>query len=125
MKILSGHDVKRVDDFKYLCSYISSTQHDISVRIEGARATLNRLNIIWKSNLSSKLKRNIFRATVETVLVYGSVTWTLTLTLEKRVDGSYTSILRAALNKSWRVHITNKELYGIIPRITDTYMNNK
>ena len=29
-------------------------------------------------------------------------------------------MLRAALNKSWRDHVTNKELYGTIPRITDT-----
>ena len=33
-------------------------------------------------------------------------------------------MLRAALNKSWIDHVTNKELYGIIPRITDKYSNN-
>ena len=38
----------------------------------------------WKSNPSSKLKRNFFRAKVETVLVYGSITWTLTSTLDKK-----------------------------------------
>ena len=29
-------------------------------------------------------------------------------------------MLQAALNKSWRDHVTNKEVYGNIPRITDT-----
>ena len=29
-------------------------------------------------------------------------------------------MLRAALNKSWRDHVTNKELYSKITRITDT-----
>ena len=63
-------------------------------------AALNSLNIIWKSNLSSKLKRNFFRSTVETILVYGSITWTLTSTLEQTVDEAYTRMLRAAINES-------------------------
>ena len=29
-------------------------------------------------------------------------------------------MLRTALNKSWKDHVTNKELYEQIPRITDT-----
>ena len=52
------------------------------------------------------------RATVESVLVYGSISWTLTSALEKKIDGSYTRMLRAALNKSWTDHLSNAELYG-------------
>ena len=52
-----------------------------SIRIGSSWAALNSLNIIWKSNLSNKPKINFFRTTVETVLVYGSITWTLTTTL--------------------------------------------
>ena len=33
-------------------------------------------------------------------------------------------MLRDALNKSWRDHVTNKELHGKITRIRDTYTNN-
>ena len=69
MKILSGHNIKRVEEFKYLCSYIDSTQHSVSLIIGSAWADSHSLNIIWKSYLSSKLKRNFFRASVETVLV--------------------------------------------------------
>ena len=36
--------------------------------------------------------------TVESVLVYGCVTWTLTKTLLKQLDGIYTQILRMILN---------------------------
>ena len=60
MKSLSGHDIKRVEEFKYLGSYIGSTQHDVSVSIGSEWATLNNLNIICKSNLSSNLKINFF-----------------------------------------------------------------
>ena len=31
MKSLSSHDIKRVY-FKYICSYIDSTQHDVSIK---------------------------------------------------------------------------------------------
>ena len=59
-----------------------------------------------------------FRATVETVLLYGSVTWTLTKRLENKLYGTYTRMLRAILNKSWRDHPTHTELYGNIPIIS-------
>ena len=66
-------NIKKVDDFKYLGSYIGSTEHDINIRISKAWANnLNNRNIIWKSNLIENLKINFFRAAVETVLVYGS-----------------------------------------------------
>ena len=78
------------------------------------------MNVIWKSNPPDDLKRSFFRATVESVLVYGSITWTLTSKLEKNLDGSYTRILRAALNKSWKDRLTNKELYGKIPRFSNS-----
>ena len=80
---------------------------------------------IWKSNLSVKLKKNFFRATVESILVYGSITWTLTSSLEKNIDGAYTRMLRAALNKIWQDHTSNNELYGNIPKITITIKEHR
>ena len=32
--------------------------------------------------------------------------------MEKKLDGNYTRMLRAILNKSWRYHPTNQQLYG-------------
>ena len=71
---------------------------------------------IWKSKMPDKLKRNFFRAAVASVLVYGAISWTLTTKIEGEIDGAYTRMLRAALNKSWIEHLTNKELYGNIPK---------
>ena len=81
---------------------------------------LNNITSIWKSNLSVKLKTNFFRTTVESILVYGSITWTLTSFLEKKIDGAYKRMARAALNKIWQDHTSNNELYGNIPKITIT-----
>ena len=109
-----------VEDFKYLGSYVVSTAHDIDIRLEKAWGALNETDKIWKSELPENLKRNFFRAIVESVLIYGAITWTLTSSLEKKLDGSYTRMLRAFLNRSWREHPINKELYGNIPRLSST-----
>ena len=47
--------------------------------------------------------------------------WTLTKRLEKKLDGDYTRMLRAILNKSWRQQQPTKDqLYGHLPPITKT-----
>ena len=35
------------------------------------------------------------------------------------LDGVYTRMLRVALNMSWKDHITNVNLYGKLPRLSD------
>ena len=47
-------------------------------------------------------------------------TWTLTKWLEKKLDGNYTRMLRAILNKSWWQHPTRHHLYGYLPPIMKT-----
>ena len=66
------------------------------------------------------MKRNFFRAAVVSILLYGCTTWTLTKRLEKKLDGNYTRMLRAILNKSWRQHATKHQLYGHLPPIKKT-----
>ena len=66
------------------------------------------------------MKRIFFQAAVISILLYGCTTWTLTKQLEKKLDGNYTRILRAILNKSWRQHPTRHQLYGHLPPISKT-----
>ena len=66
------------------------------------------------------MKRSFFQAAVASILPYGCTTWTLTKRLEKKLDGNYTRMLRAILNKSWRQHPTRHQLSGHLPPITKT-----
>ena len=66
------------------------------------------------------MKRNFFQAAVVSILLYGCTTWMLTKRLEKKLDGNYTRMLRAILNKSWRQHPTRHKVYGHLPPITKT-----
>ena len=104
----------------YLGSSVSSTEKDIDTRLTNAWTAIDRLSIIWKSDLTDKMKRSFFQAVVVSILLYGCTTWTLTKRLEKKLDGNYTRMLRAILNKSWRQHPTRHQLYGHLPPITKT-----
>ena len=64
------------------------------------------------------MKRSFFQAAVVSVLLYGCTTWTLTKRMGKKLDGNYTRILWAILNKPWRQHPTMQQLYGHLPPIT-------
>ena len=103
---LDGTPLKLVDKFTYLGSSVASTEKDIDTRLTKAWTAFNRLSIIWKSDLTDKMNRSFFQATVVSILLYGCTTWTLTKRPEKKLDGNYTRMLRAILNKSWRQHPT-------------------
>ena len=66
------------------------------------------------------MKRSFFQAVVVFILLYGCTTWTLTKWLEKKLDGNYTRMLRAILNKFWRQHPTKHQLYSHLPPIMKT-----
>ena len=117
---LEGTPLKVVDKFTYQGSSVSSTEKDIDTRLTKAWTAINRLSIIWKSDLTDKMKRSFSQAAVASILLYGCTTWTLTKRLEKKLDGNYTRMLRAILKKSWRQHPTRHQLYGYLPPITKT-----
>ena len=112
--------LKLVDKFTYQGSNVASTEKDIDTRLTKAWTAINRLSIIWKSDLTNKMKRSFFQAVVASILLYGCTTWTLTKWLEKKLDGNYTRMLQAILNKSWRQHPTRHQLYSYLPPITKT-----
>ena len=117
---LDGTSLKLVDKFTYLGNSVSSTEKDIDTRLTKAWTDIDRLSIIWKSDLTDKMKRSFFQAAVVSILLYGCTTWTLTKRLEKKLDGNYTRMLWAILNKSWQQHPTSYQLYGHLPPITKT-----
>ena len=115
-----GTSLKLVDKFTYQGSSVSSTEKDIDTRLTKAWTAIDRLSIIWKSNLTDKMKCSFFQAAVVSILLYGCTTWTLTKRLEKKLDGNYTRMLRVILNRSWQQHPTRRQLYGNLPPITKT-----
>ena len=58
--------LKLVDNFTYLGMSVSSTENDINTRLAKAQTAIDRLLVIWRSDLFDKFKCNVF----QTVVVY-------------------------------------------------------
>ena len=117
---LNSSSLKLVDKFTYIESSVSSTETDINTRLAKAWAAIDGLSVIWKSDLTDKIKHGFFQAAVVSILQYGCTTWTLTKRMEKKLDSNYTIMLRAILKVSRRQHPTKQQLYGHTPPITKT-----
>ena len=119
IKTNDGSILEEVGSFKYLGAWMHSTERDVKQRKAAAWRASSKLTKIWKSTLSRPLKLRLFAATAESVFLYGCEAWTITPKLAKEIDGCYTRMLRAVLNVHWKQHITNMELYGELPKLSD------
>ena len=84
--------------------------------------------MIYKRDCMSLLKRKKLTKMLNCYILL-SLNWVETIDvitknpakrLEKKLDGNYTRMLRAILNKSWRERPTRHQLYGHQPPITKT-----
>ena len=117
---LNSSTLKLVDKFTYQGRNVSSTETDINTWLAKSWTAFDWLSVIWKSDLTDKMKRSFFQAAIVLILLYWCATWTLTKRMEKKLDGNYTRILRAILNKSWRQCPSKQQLYGHLPSVTKT-----
>ena len=85
---LNGSSLKLVDKFNYLGSSVSSTETDIDTLLTTACTAITRLSVIWKSDLTDKMKRSFFQAAIVSILLYGCNTWTLTKRMEKNLTAT-------------------------------------
>ena len=66
------------------------------------------------------MKHRFFQVAIVLILLYGCTTWTLAKRLEKSLDGNYTRMLQAILNRSWGQHPTKQQMYSHLPPIMKT-----
>ena len=108
------------------CTYLLPIMWNISSDL----TTSKRHNLIYLSLFSIYLK-SLSSGTMFMILFF--LAWDILFMLpqlfihehfskrlEKKLDGNYTRMLRAILNKSWRQHPTRHQLYGHLPPITKT-----
>ena len=112
---LKGAPLKLADMFTYLGSSVSSTEKDINTHLAKAWTAIYRLSVIWKSDLTDKIKCSFFPSSSRMILLYGCTTWTLTKCMEKKLDSNYTRKLQAILNKSRRQHPQNSFMTSYHP----------
>jgi len=107
--------IEEVDEFTCLGSIVSKkggTDEDIQARIGKTRQAFAMLRPIWRSTaLTTKTKLRVFGSNVKAVILYGSETWRLTKSLEKKLQVFVNKSLRNILRIWWPRKISNKELW--------------
>ena len=61
---LKGGSLKLVDKFTYLGSSASSIKIDINMQLAKAWTAIDRLSVIWKSDLTDKIKHSFFQVSI-------------------------------------------------------------
>lgn len=62
---VSGESIKSIKSFTYLGSETNFIEKGVEIRIDKACTALEKMDLIWKSNLSDNLMQKVFRAIVE------------------------------------------------------------
>ena len=106
---LNSSPLKLVDKFTDLGSSVSSIETDINARRAKALAAIDRLLVIWKSDLTDKIKRSFFQAAVMSILQ------------RLQVNG-WRKSLRANTKECCEQYWTpeKQQLYGRLPPIMKT-----
>ena len=124
LRTIDGSELELVEDFEYLGSY-SETATEVNRRLGQAWSALNRLEKCWKSNISNRTKLKIFDASIIWILLYSCESWSVNKSLERKIDGSYTRMLRRVKNIHPLSHTTNRVLYGGRPPISKVIQNRR
>ena len=111
---IDQNKVEEVKDFTYLGSSISNTNdldHELKCRIGKAASAFSSLNKIWGSKkFSRRLKLRFYNSNVVPTLLYGSETWQLKATHERKLDAFDMKCLCKILGIKWKDFVTNEEI---------------
>ena len=93
-----GVMLDQVEAFKYLGRTIRSDNNDaqaVSDNLRKAKRVWGRLSRVMKAeNASPRVCGLFYKATVQAVLLFGSESWTVTLTMRRGLEGFHTRAAR-------------------------------
>ena len=121
MYLPSGDIIAVCDDFKYLGAAVLDPDTLFAERRRLAWASARSLRAIFNSPATDITKVRLFKAVVETVLLYGLEAVPLTATRESVMNASHRCLLRYALGVHYPEHISTAALYtraGVPPLST-------
>jgi len=108
---VDGHIVDPVTKFTYLGSDITSdgfATAELHRRVGFASSILGQLDGVWShSRLSLNTKLRLYTSLVQSVLLYGSETWTLSQDEMKRLQAFHMKAQRRILQIKWHDFVSN------------------
>jgi len=108
----SGSTLAACDDFCYLGCNVADNTGAFQRRRQLAWVAARRLTTVWNSAASDGAKMQLFRSTVETVLLYSCEALAITETLGNRIDASHRALMRYCLGVHFPERISNANLYA-------------
>ncbi len=118
---IAGEEVERVHSYKYLGTLLNDSwdcSQEVRARIEQARGTFFKMrDLLCNRNLSLKTRIRIVRCYVFPVLLYGHEGWTLTRTLEKKLEAFEMWVYRRMLKISWTDRVRNTDVLAYGKRV--------
>ena len=120
ISIQNYSSLKLVDNFTYLGGSVSSTETHINTRLSNTWNAIDKLSVIWKSDLADNMKFSFFSSSgrVDTAV------WMHYMDINKTLrEISWRQLHKNAASnteKSWKLYPTKQQLYGHLQTITKT-----
>ena len=112
---LDGTSLKLVDKFTYLGSSVSSTEKDINTGLTKAWTAIDRLSIIWKSDLTDKMTRSFLpgRGRIDTAIWmhYLETNWTTEEESRRQLHKNVASNIEQVLASTIRSTASHRKNY--------------
>ena len=110
--VVDGHEIKRVDVFRYLGSFLSSNGEidlEIRTRLSKASYVVSKLRrSVWlQKNLTIETKLGIYRATVLSILLYACEAWCTKKRHIEKLESFHTRNLRSMLGIMYSDRVPN------------------
>ena len=108
---LYGCKLEEVEKFKYLVATLTKNRtcdQELRIRLAQATSAMVRLTTIWKStHIRFKLKLNLYRSLILSILTYGCESWTLNANITKKMQAFENKSHRKLLCITYREGKTN------------------
>ena len=109
---VSGTTLAACDEFCYLGCNIADNTGAFQRRRQLAWVAARKLTTVWNSTASDAAKMQLFKSTVESVLLYSCEALAITESLGSRIDASHRALMRYCLSVHYPERISNTNLYA-------------
>ena len=116
--VADGVNLENVTQFKYLGQTVTAdgrNESEINIRIAMSKGRFQQMYRVFTScQISVTLRLRLLNCYVYSMLLYGCETWTITKTLEKKIEACEMWMLRRIGKVSWTERKTNEEVLALL-----------
>ena len=120
---VNGTELDQVKKYKYLGTMVTDDGRSIAEvkrRIALAKDAFWKYGELLRNNVAMKTKKKVLSCYINSVLMYGSESWTITEEMRRRLDAFEMWCYRRILKISWTDRVTNVE---VLRRVGETDKN--